>query len=403
MPRPIRPSGSTLARAVIGLSLLTLPPAARAASSDQAASSSETLAVAACDSLRPSVAFSPIATRLAVIPDAPTSIASARVMRGERGLPAYCRVEGQIAPTIGFLLKLPLSNWNGKLMMGGCGGPCGTYLSDRLDPALARNYAVVSTDMGHRGIGWAFAYQNLQGQIDFGSRSTHLTAVAAKVIVDAFYDRPAAQAYFNGCSTGGRQAMVEAQRFPDDFNGIVGGAPPYDEIGDTPYFLSWGARANIDAAGKPILDAVKLPMIHAAVMRSCGGKGADDKGFLQNPEACHWDSSAIECVPGASVATCLTRAEADVVRKIYAGATNAKGRKLYFGMSRGVGAQLGAQLRQHRRQAGRLPLRLRRRGQLADDLRRLLLFQGSKLRRNRLRLRSRPAAPGRHGGAVRRA
>ena len=102
-------------------------------------------------------------------------------------------------------------------MEGGCGGPCGIYLNDRLDPALARGYAVVVTDMGHKGVGWLFADQNLEGAIDFGSRSTHLTVVAAKEIVAAYYNKAPAQAYFAGCSTGGRQAMVEAQHFPRRF------------------------------------------------------------------------------------------------------------------------------------------------------------------------------------------
>jgi feruloyl esterase len=203
----------------------------------------------ACTALQSGYTASPISIRFANLPEAPTSIISARVVPSSRGLPTYCRVEGQIAPSIGFLMKLPTTTWNGKLMMGGCGGPCGTYLSDRLDPALARNYAVVSTDMGHKGIGWVFAYQNLAAQIDFGSRSTHLTAVVGKAIVDTYYGQPARYAYFQGCSTGGRQAMVEAQRFPEDFNGIIGGAPPYYETGDTPLFLSWGARANIAEDG----------------------------------------------------------------------------------------------------------------------------------------------------------
>ncbi|WP_293897740.1 tannase/feruloyl esterase family alpha/beta hydrolase [Phenylobacterium sp.] len=290
---------------------------------------------AACAALRPTQTFSDVANRLAQIPDAPTSIVSARIVPAERGLPEYCRVEGQIAPTIGFLLKLPTSGWNGKLMMGGCGGPCGQYLSDRLDPAFARRYAVVSTDMGHKGIGWAFAYQNLQGQIDFGSRATHLTAVAAKEIIDLYYARPASLAYFNGCSTGGRQGMVEAQRFPEDFNGIIAGAPPYFETGDTPLFLSWGARANLDADGKPILDAAKLPLIHEAVLAACDpGKGAKG-GMLLNPAACAWDPASLACKPGQAADACLSAAEVGVVRKIYAGATNAKGRALYFGMPRG--------------------------------------------------------------------
>ncbi|WP_394762673.1 tannase/feruloyl esterase family alpha/beta hydrolase [Phenylobacterium sp.] len=318
--------GLALATAILGPFAAQAEAAAPAGLMDHAA--------AACAALQPTQAFSDVATHLAQIPDAPTSIVSARIVPSERGLPAYCRVEGQIAPTIGFLMKLPTAAWNGKMMMGGCGGPCGQYLSDRLDPALARRYAVISTDMGHKGIGWAFAYQNLQGQIDFGSRATHLTAVVGKALINTFYAQPAAFAYFNGCSTGGRQAMVEAQRFPDDFNGIIGGAPPYFETGDTPLFLSWGARVNMDSAGKTILDAAKLPMVHRAVMDACDPQHTQDN-FLLNPAACKWEPSALLCKPGQAAGACLSPAEADVIRKIYSGAVNSKGRALYFGMPRG--------------------------------------------------------------------
>ena len=162
-----------------------------------------------------------------------------------------------------------------------------------LEP-LARSYAVITTDMGHKGAGWSFGYQNILGLIDFGSRSTHVTTVVAKELVNVFYGKAARQTYYDGCSTGGRQAMVEAQRFPEDFTGIIGGAPVYTQTGDTPLFLAWGARANIDASGKPILDASKLPMIHKAVMDSCATKSDAAIGVLQNPSACKWDQFVYE-------------------------------------------------------------------------------------------------------------
>ncbi len=290
---------------------------------------------AACAAFQPSLNFSPMVQYLAQLPDAATTVISAKIVPAERGVPELCRIEGLIAPTIGFVLKLPTQDWNGKMLMGGCGGPCGMIPNDKFDPPLVRHYAVIATDMGHKGVGWAFGYQNLQGLMDFGSRATHLTAVAGKALVNLYYSQAAKQSYFYGCSTGGRQAMVEAQRFPDDFTGIVAGAPPYDQTGDTPLFLSWGARANVDANGKPILDASKLPLVREAVMGACATKSDKAVGVLQNPLACTWDPGAIACKEGASAASCLTAAEADVVRKIYTGATTSKGRKLYFGMPRG--------------------------------------------------------------------
>lgn len=291
----------------------------------------------ACAAMGSGYEASANATKFANIPDATTTVISNRVIAADKAhdAPAYCRVEAQIAPTIGFLLRMPLTGWNGKLLMGGCGGPCGMYLADRTDVALARGYATVSTDMGHKGVGWVFADENLQGEIDFGSRATHLTAVAAKVLVQTFYTQQPKHAYFSGCSTGGRQAMVEAERFPDDFDGIVGGSPPYFETGDTPLFLSWGARVNIDADGKTILGAEKLPMIHKAVLKACDAQDGAADGILQNPASCHWEPATIACKAGASGDDCLTPAQVAVVQKIYDGATNSKGRKLYFGMARG--------------------------------------------------------------------
>jgi hypothetical protein len=281
--------------------------------------------------------------RLAAIPDAPTSINSARVVAAggthgaiDRDLPELCRVEGVISPTVGFLLRMPTSGWNGKLLMGGCGGPCGTYLEDRFDPAVVRGYAVVTTDMGHKGAGWLFGYDNPQGQLDFAYRATHLTAEAAKVIVAQFYGRPPAHDYFFGCSTGGRQAMIEAQRFPQDFDGIIAGAPVYDEIGDGPYFLDWNTRINTAPDGTTILTQDKLPLIHAAVLSQCDAKDGLKDGLVTDPLKCAFDPATLICRPGQAAASCLTAVQADVAQKFHDGARNSQGQRLYFGIPWGA-------------------------------------------------------------------
>ena len=281
------------------------------------------------------------AAKFAQLPDAVTTINSAQVIAAggrhsvvDDDLPEICRVEGYITPTIGFLVRMPTKNWNGKFMMGGCGGPCGNYLEDRIDPALVRNYAVVSTDMGHKGTGWQWAFNNLQGQIDFAYRSTHLTAVVAKEVIKTFYGKPAAHNYYFGCSTGGRQGMIEAQRFPTDFEGIIAGAPPWAEVGDSPWFLDWNVLANTGPDGKAILSPDQLPMIHQAALDACDAEDGLKDGIIQNPLACKWDPHSIVCKASAGK-DCLTKAQADVVQKIYDGATNSKGEKLYAGMPRG--------------------------------------------------------------------
>jgi hypothetical protein len=282
------------------------------------------------------------ARRFAQIESAPTTIISAQVAPagGSGGVtdkdhPELCRVEGQIAPTVGFLLRMPTTNWNGKILMGGCGGPCGMYLADRTDPALVRGYAVVVTDMGHKGSGWMFAENNPQQMIDFGYRATHVTAVAAKEVVASYYGQAPKWSYFIGCSTGGRQALVSAQRFPEDFNGIVGGAPPWMQTGHQPYVGVWGSKANIRADGTPIMFAPRLQVIHKAVMAACDKLDGLADGVLQDPRKCTWDPGAIQCASGPATDACLSAEEVGAVRKIYDGPRNSKGVSLYPGLARG--------------------------------------------------------------------
>ena len=276
-----------------------------------------------------------IEARMVAIPDAPTRILRSQVDPAGDGLPEACRVRGLIAPNTGFELRMPTETWNGKFLMAGCGGYCGTIDPGRTDPGVARNYAVVQTDMGHQGSSWLFAYNNLQGEIDFGFRSTHTVAVAAKEIIDVYYGNRAQRNYFMGCSTGGRQAMVEAQRFPRDFDGVIAGAPVYDENGDGLLFVVWNPLANLDEDGKPILSPNKLLMIRQAVVDKCDAADGLEDGILQDPRQCDWQPSEIQCRRGRGGDTCLTADEVEVVNKIYSGATDANGNPWYFGMSRG--------------------------------------------------------------------
>lgn len=192
------------------------------------------------------------------IPYAPTHIIKADVIPAggdgsefETDLPEYCRVEGNIAPTIGFLLRMPTKTWNGKFFMGGCGGACGNYLEDRWDPALVRNYAVVTTDMGHKRSRRMYGYNSIRNLVDDGYRATHVVAVAAKVIIDTYYGDKPKYNYFMGCSTGGRQALTEAQRFPFDFDGIVAGAPTHTQLPWNMLIREWALRNNVGRNGKP--------------------------------------------------------------------------------------------------------------------------------------------------------
>ena len=273
----------------------------------------------------------PIRERFAQIPDAPTLIQSAVIVRAQGILPEVCQVNGIVAPNIHFELRLPTRTWNGKFMHYGCGGPCGVIYRPQLEEPLARNYAVVASDMGHQGLTNAYKYGDMAAIMDFTYRATHVVTLAAKEIVDQFYAKPARRAYYMGCSTGGVQGVIEAQRFPNDFQAMLVAAPAY---GVDPSYLEWGARANLDKNGQAIMTPAKLPMIRKAVLAACDAKD----GLLMDPRQCKWDPQEIVCKAGTNTPACLTPAEVGVVRKIYSGPTNSMGESLslgYAGMVRG--------------------------------------------------------------------
>ena len=281
------------------------------------------------------------------IPDAPTSIVSSAIVPATDTLPAYCRVVGTIAPEVGFEIGLPTDHWNGRLMVQGCGGTCGIKALSGCEDMLARNFAVVHTDMGHTGrpiVGGLWAHGNLPAVIDFGYRATHVTVVAAKVIQRAFYGRAAEFAYFRGCSTGGRQAMVEAQRFPDDFDGIVAIAPPLDETGISAYHLAWSVRASTQRDGRRIIDAADVRRVHDAALLGCHASDGVSDNVLQNPPACRWRVAELQCKPGATKAgdglPCLAPEKVEAFQKIYDGVRDSHGKRIFEG-GMALGSELG--------------------------------------------------------------
>jgi feruloyl esterase len=268
-------------------------------------------------------------TVLAQLPEAPTSILQAQVIAAHDGVPEVCQVNGLVAPSIQFELRMPTTQWNGRFMHYGCGGACGIIYRPQLEEPLARGYAVVSSDMGHAGApnNWVFAYGNVQGLIDFSYRATHVVTMAAKAVVKAAYGLPAKFSYMYGCSTGGLQGQIEAQRYPHDFDGIVSGSPIYLT---GPSYSEYAVRANLDARGNGIFDPDKLPMLRKAVLDACDAKDGLRDGILQDPRQCGFDPATIQC-RGKDAKSCLTAAEVAVVRKIYAGPVAADGTPASYG------------------------------------------------------------------------
>lgn len=261
------------------------------------------------------------------------NLLSATKVAATADLPSHCRVLGYIRPSINFEIRLPVQDWNGKFYMSGCGGFCGTLDSDRtgftnaMNFGLRRNYAVSTMDSGHWGTSVAdgrWAYNNRVGEVDWGSRAVTETARTTKAIIRAYYGAPQKKSYFVGCSTGGRMAALEAQRYPDDFDGIISGAPALDYTGLVGTYFAWLVQANTGPDGKEILGKAKVPLIRDAVAKQCG----DATGLVTDPAACTFTPASLLCKPGQN-SDCLSEAEVSVLDKWYAGPRNSKGERVY--------------------------------------------------------------------------
>jgi pimeloyl-ACP methyl ester carboxylesterase len=260
---------------------------------------------------------------------------SATTVAATADLPGHCRVLGYVRPAINFDIRLPAQNWNGKFYMVGCGGFCGTLDSDRpgftnaMNYGLRRNYAVSTMDSGHWGLSvldGRWAYNNRLAEVDWGSRAVTETAKVTKTLIRAYYGEPQKKSYFAGCSTGGRMAAMEAQRYPDDFDGIISGAPALDYTGLVATHFAWLVQANTGPDGKDILTKAKVPLIRDAVAKQCG----DATGLVTDPAACTFKPASLTCKPGQN-SDCLNEAEVKVVEKWYAGPKNSRGEQVYPG------------------------------------------------------------------------
>lgn len=256
--------------------------------------------------------------------------------------PAFCEVEGTIRPTsdsdIKFEVWMPVKNWNHRFQGVGNGGFAGSIDHRALAAAVRQGFAAAATNTGHDGTSveasWALGHP--QKVIDFSYRGLHLTTVAAKAIVKAFYGVPARYAYFDSCSDGGREALMEAQRFPSDYNGIIAGAPANNwtrlQAGAV-----WGIQATL---GNPesYIPASKLPAISKAVLAACGRQDGILEKYVNDPPECHFNPNVLLCHGGDSD-DCLTAPQLAALKKIYSGPRTAAGKSIYPGYE--PGGELG--------------------------------------------------------------
>lgn len=255
---------------------------------------------------------------------APASVESASAPESPRSVPSFCRVQGIARPTedslIHFEVWLPApSRWNGQFEGVGNGGYLGSISYGAMENAVRRGFATASTDTGHVGSNLAFAAGHPEKIADWGYRAVHVTAEAAKLTLRAYYGRFPQYSLFNGCSTGGGQALSEAQRYPDDYDGILAGDAGNNRVHLNVAFL-W-AYAATHQDGKLLLPESKLPLINKAAIAACDMNDGVVDGIIGNPAACHFDPKVLACHADQSV-SCLSPAQIEAVRKIYAGPTN---------------------------------------------------------------------------------
>lgn len=244
------------------------------------------------------------------------------------GLPAFCRVAVTLRPTsdsdIQAEVWLPASGWNGKLLAVGSGGWGGAIAYGALADGLRRGYATVASDDGHESEGASFVVGHPQKLIDFAYRAEHEMTVEAKVLVKSFYAREPRHSYWSGCSGGGREGLLQAARYPDEFDGVVAGDPA--DVRRNAWALSLAVRTFKDPQSR--IPPEKYPMIHRAVLAACDAQDGLKDGLISEPERCHVDFRALEC-KGADGPTCLTHAQVESAEAIVSPAKSAGGKILF--------------------------------------------------------------------------
>lgn len=211
----------------------------------------------------------------------------------------------------------PAGTWNGRFRGEGSGGSAGSINYGAMVDGINRNYASMANDNGHTGSSWTFS-QNPQAVVDFGYRAQHVTTVDAKAILQAFYGQAPEHSYFVGCSQGGHHALMEAERYPSDYDGIIGGDPASDWTGQMLNEVWIGLASTVGGTDLP---QSQLDLVTDAVLKQCVGQdgGLPTDRFLTDPRDCAFNPAVLRCAPGQDASTCLSAAQVSAVRKIYRG------------------------------------------------------------------------------------
>jgi len=255
-------------------------------------------------------------------------------------LPAYCRVAAVLKPSSDSHIEmeawLPASDWNGKFQAVGNGGWAGSINFRMMAAALQEGYATASTDTGHKGGSASFAVGHPEKVFDNAYRAVHEMAVKSKAILATYYGRGPRLSYWNSCSNGGRQGLMEAQRYPEDFDGIIAGASGINRVGISAWFVALAAAIGRDPAS--FVPAHKAALLNKAVLAACDALDGVKDGLLNNPLICQFDPATLLCRRG-DANNCLTAPQVEAVKMAYAPAKKRTGELIYPGMP--PGSELG--------------------------------------------------------------
>jgi feruloyl esterase len=248
--------------------------------------------------------------------------------------PAFCRVEIEAHPTPDSNIRIEVwmpshEAWNGKFQGVGNGGYQGNINYQAMSTALKQGYAVAATDTGHTGDDLAFGEGHPDKVTDWAYRSIHVTAEIGKLVVRNHLGRAPVHSYFVGCSTGGHQALSEAQRFPEDYDGIVAGDPAYDRVHQTAAYL-WSWKATHDNSGVSLLSPASLKLVTQSAIAACDAADGVKDGIIADPRRCKFDLNTLACKAGATDDSCLTPQQIEALRKVYAGTSNPRTHEQIF-------------------------------------------------------------------------
>jgi feruloyl esterase len=246
---------------------------------------------------------------------APPPPSNASAAAAFSAVPAFCRVTARLTPTsdsdIRIEVWLPLAGWNRKVLAAGNGGLGGAIVHAALAAAVKAGYAAAGTDTGHVGGNGDFVPGHPEKLVDFAHRAIHEMTVAAKAVVAAYYDARPARSYFSSCSTGGRQGLVEAQRYPDDFDGIVAGDASWDQM--RLYAARVALNVFVNRSPAAVIPPSKYPMIHDAVLGACDALDGVKDGIIENPARCTFDFATLAC-KGDDSGNCLTTPQVETAK-----------------------------------------------------------------------------------------